>query len=80
MSKYNLVSTRNFFESVNNNIMEVDSSQHSDSTKYIAGTFGIKPTFDISLSFDQQNTTEMEDKMAHVEPIATQGEFDHFTV
>ena len=77
MSKYNFVSTRNFFESDNNNIMEVDSSQHSDSTKNIAGTFGIKPTFDLNLSFDQQNTTEMEDKMAHVKPIATQGESDH---
>ena len=40
--------------------MEVDSSQHSDSTKNIVGTIGIKPTFDLSLSFDQQNNTEME--------------------
>ena len=80
MSKYNFVSTRNFFESDNNNIMEVDSSQHSDSTKSIVCAFGINPTLELRLSFDQQNTTEMEEKMAHVEPIVTQGEYDHLTV
>ena len=73
------MSTRNFFESDNNNIIEVDSSQHSETSKN-KGTFGIKPTFDLSLSFDQQNTTEMEDQMAHVQPIATQDENDPFQV
>ena len=47
------MSTKNFLETKNNNIIEVDSSQHSDSTKIIAGTFGIKPTFDLKLSLDQ---------------------------
>ena len=35
------------------------------------GTFGIKPTFDLSLSFDQQIATDMEDQMAKVEHIST---------
>ena len=35
------------------------------------GTFGIKPTFDLSLSFDQQIATDMEDQMAKVEHISS---------
>ena len=66
------MSTRKFLDSKNNNIIEVDSSKHSESTQIIAGThFGIKPTFDFNLSFDQQNTTDEQTFTNELEDGAT---------